>query len=83
MAKSLQYARQKWERKTGNAGEKWAGAKGRMSANFRGPEGMSPGPLTKAAYDAGIGAVSAGDFQASVSGKGGKWEENFRAGFSR
>ncbi len=83
MAKTLAYARAKWERKTGNAGDKWASAKGRMSANFRGPEGMQPGPLTKAAYDAGIGSVSAQEFQSSISGKGGKWEENFRAGFGR
>ena len=72
--------------KTAQAGEKWksglAGAGQRFAAGLA-EAGAPPGPITMSAYESGIAAVSAGDFQAAVSGKGPKWAENFRRGVSR
>lgn len=83
---TIQSAQAKWEAKTQNAGEKWksglAGAEGRWAAGLS-AFGTPPGPMSSSAYSAGISRVSAGEFQASISGKGSKWAENFRRGISR
>ena len=86
MAKTLEQMRAKWERKTQNAGAKWQdrtrGAGGRLSEGLR-ALGVSPGPQFMAAWESGVGAVSATDFQQSISGKGEKLIRNFVDGVSR
>jgi hypothetical protein len=75
----------KWERKTSGAGAKWkaaVGDTGRWAEGLR-RAGAQPGPISTQAYSAGVGAVTAADFDASVSGKGPKWRENFLRGISR
>ncbi len=83
---TIQSAQSKWEAKTQDAGAKWKaglqGAEGRWAAGLS-AFGTPPGPMSSAAYSAGIGRVSAGEFQQSISGKGPKWAENFRRGISR
>lgn len=83
---TIDMGQRKWERKMANAGERWkagtAGATQRWAAGLQ-AAGAAPGPLTTQAYEAGLSATSASDFQASVSGKGSKWAENFRRGISR
>ncbi|HUY55344.1 MAG TPA: hypothetical protein VMV23_09330 [Candidatus Nanopelagicaceae bacterium] len=87
MAKSIAQGQAKWERKTANAGDKWkqsvAGAGGRYSQGLSESVGTQVGPQTTSAWEQGVGAVSAGDFNASISGKGSKWAENLRRGVSR
>ena len=79
-------AQAKWEAKTQDAGAKWknglAGAEARWAAGLS-AFGTPPGPMTSAAYSAGISRVSAAEFQSSIAGKGSKWAENFRRGISR
>jgi len=86
MAKSIASGQAKWEAKTANAGDKWkaslAGAESRWAQGLS-EAGAPPGPLTTQAYSSGISRVSAQDFQASISGKGSRWAENFRRGISR
>jgi hypothetical protein len=77
MAKSLSYAASKWARKTSGAGAKWraaldAGAASRYCTGLQEFLGHSA-PQACAAYNAGIAAVSASDFQSAVSGKEGKY----------
>lgn len=83
---SLATAQAKWEAKMTNAGEKWkaglAGAEGRWAQGLS-AFGTPPGPISSSNYSSGIARVTAADFQASVSGKGSKWAENFRRGISR
>lgn len=87
MAKSLAQGQAKWERKTANAGDKWKaatnGAAGTWAAGVSESAGGPVGPMTRAAYEQGVGAVSAQDFNSSISGKGSKWAENYRRGISR
>ena len=83
---TLQSAQAKWERKTANAGPKWKAAttaKGsEYSAGVQRFLGVAPSAAVVAAYEQGIAAVSAEDFQRSISGKGTKWAENTRRGFT-
>ncbi len=87
MAKSVAQGQAKWERKTANAGDKWkqsvAGAGSRYASGLSESAGAPVGPQTMSSWEQGVGAVSAGDFNASISGKGSKWAENFRRGISR
>jgi len=87
MAKTLAQGQAKWERRTANAGEKWKaatnGAVGRWAAGVAESAGGSVGPMTRAAYEQGVGAVSASDFNQAISGKGSKWATNYRDGVSR
>jgi hypothetical protein len=87
LAKSLGYSRAKWERKTSGAGDKWKaatqGSAGRYADGLSEAAGVSVGPMTRAAFESGIGAVSASDFNAAVSGKGQKWQEGFQRGVGR
>ena len=82
---TLASGRAKWEGKTQNAGEKWKSAVGDTGAWQRGLQaaGVTPGPLSTAAYQAGVGRVTASDFNQAIAGKGQKWEDNFRRGISR
>lgn len=76
----------KWERKTANAGDKWKQATsgaGQRYAQGLANAGAPPGPQTISAWEQGVGATSASDFQSAISGKGAKWAENFRRGVSR
>ncbi len=85
MAKTLQYAQSKWERKTAGAGDKWkaatSGKEGAYAAGVTAVAGAC-GPQTRQAWASGVGAVSAAEFNAAISGKGGKWSENYRRGVS-
>lgn len=87
MAKSLAQGTSKWERKTANVGDKWkqgvTGAGSRYAQGLSESAGSPVGPMTLSAWEQGVGAVSASDFNASISGKGSKWAENFRRGISR
>lgn len=78
MAKTLAYATQKWERKTANAGGRWKaaveGAGSRYCEGFQQFLGH-PAPQACAAFTAGVGAVSAAEFQGAIAGKGGKYAE--------
>jgi hypothetical protein len=85
---SLQEAQAKWERKTANAGSKWESMKGQMKQNFASSAkystlGVSPGPQTVASYSREIDATPGSRLQNGVSGKGSKWAEGFRQGFSK
>lgn len=74
----------KWERRTANAGSKWKA--NTNAANLRAglqAAGFSPGPEFMRAYEEGIGAVSAEDFNNSIRGKAAKWRENTVRGISR
>ena len=85
MAKTLDYMRQKWERKTQGAGERWkrrvTGAESRLAEGLR-ALGVNPGPEFLASYRAGVDACSAGDFQNSIAGKGDKFIRNYVEGVS-
>ena len=77
MAKTISYAQGKWERKTSSAGSKWRAALDSGAAS-RYCEGLQAflghgAPQACAAYNTGIAAVSASDFQSAVSGKGAKY----------
>ena len=79
MAKSLQYAADKWARKTANAGGKWKDAVSR--ADYCGPFQQfvgHPTPEACASYSAGVNAISASDFQAAITGKESKYIEGLR-----
>jgi hypothetical protein len=86
MAKTIAYAQAKWERKTSGAGDKWksnvSGAAGRYAQGVTECAGAC-GSQTRSAWESGVGAVSAADFNAAISGKGAKWAENYRRGVSR
>lgn len=87
MAKPASVAQRNWEAKTSNAGAAWEASKGRMTSEW--PRGVAetfgspPGPTASRNYSEGIGRVSAGEFQASIAGKGSKWLENTRRGLAR
>lgn len=86
MAKTLAYAQAKWERKTAGAGDKWkAGVSGKEGEYAKGVAEVagSCGSQTRASWAAGVGAVSAADFNAAISGKGAKWAEHYRSGVSK
>ncbi len=76
---TLASAQAKYERNTANAGSKWkAGVErgdycGKMAAFL----GTRPNRMC-ADWSAGVGAVSAGEFQASIAGKGNAWAEGLR-----
>lgn len=77
MAKTIAYAADKWARKTSNAGAKWksaldSGASARYCTGLQEFLGHSA-PQACGAYNAGISAVSASDFQSAVAGKAGKY----------
>ncbi len=86
MAKTLEYSRQKWERKTAGAGEKWktnvSSAAGKFAAGVTAVAGAC-GPQMRGSWEQGVGAVSAAEFNAAISGKGQKWADNYRAGCSK
>jgi hypothetical protein len=78
-------AQAKWERKTAQAGAKYDAKVSQMGANYvagLAAFGTPPGPMTTAAYNAGIQGGGA-KLQAGVTGKGTKWANNFRTGISR
>lgn len=82
MVKSIEYAQRKWERKTAGKGATW---KSRTEAsidlackNFAAFIGKAT-PKWCEAYRSGVGAVSAGDFEAAIRGKGAKWGAKMRA----
>lgn len=80
---TLESARQKWERKTANAGEKWKAATlGKEDAWCRGvAQFLGTGtcdPAARQRFAQGVSAITAADFQARIAGKGDKWAENFR-----
>lgn len=83
---TLQSAQAKWERKTAGAGGRWKagtqGAGGRWAAGMGQFLGSSVGGQHVGAYEAGVNAVSASDFEQSIAGKGSKWAENLRRAFS-
>jgi len=85
MAKTIAYAQAKWERKTAGAGEKWksmvSGKEGAYAAGVTAVAGAC-GPQTRQAWSSGVGAVSAAEFNAAISGKGSKWADNYRKGVS-
>jgi hypothetical protein len=77
----VELAKKKWKRKV--KGEKWkAGVTGKESAYCQGVAeflGVSTcKPERAAAYAEGVGAVSAADFDAAVSGKEEKWARRYR-----
>lgn len=76
----LAAAQRKWERKTANAGEKW---KANTSGKGQYLREAGAGPQTVAAWEAGVSAISASDFQNKVSGRGEKWARNTAAGWAR
>ena len=84
MAKSLAQGRAKWARKMQRAGPNWkGGVSGKDGAYSRGLSESVGAPVSGgvvSAWREGVDAVSAEDFQRSVSGKDAKWEENFRRG---
>ena len=76
---TIAYAADKWARKTANAGSKWkaaldSGASSRYCTGLQSFIGHAA-PQACGAYNAGIASVSASDFQASVTGKAGKYIE--------
>lgn len=78
--------REKWERKTQNAGEKWKANTSGKGANLRdglSRAGFNAGPQFMASWEAGVAAVSASDFNSAIQGKGAKWEANTAAGIAR
>lgn len=86
MAKSIDQARRKWERKTENAGRKWESAIDETSQSDWASEvadflGVSEGEVTPDWKD-GVENVSASEFQSSVEGKADKWERNTRRGLT-
>ncbi len=75
-------AQAKWERKMQTADAKYQAAKGDMAANYAQglqESGFTVGPMTRAAYQAGIASASL----ANVQGKGAKWLRNTQAGLAR
>lgn len=76
-------AKEKYARKTSAGGPgaaKWNGAKGRMAGNWAAGMqrfGVTPGPISQQAYQAGIAAAQ------YRGGDPDKWEANFRAGISQ
>jgi hypothetical protein len=86
MAKSIAYAQSKWERKTAAAGTKWKAAvtgKGASySAGIQDFLGQAPAGAVVTAWEQGVGAVSADEFQRAIAGKGGKYAENLRRGLT-
>lgn len=78
--------REKWERKTANAGSKWkANTSGKGEALRAGLQraGFSAGPQFMSSWESGVSAVSAADFDSAIAGKGAKWETNTAAGIAR
>jgi len=82
MVKTLEYAAEKWERKTAAKGAKW---KDRVSAkaneycaNFSQFVGH-PVNEACAAFSAGINAVTPADFEAAIRGKRQKYIEGLQA----
>jgi hypothetical protein len=75
---------QKWERKTAQAGAKWKAAvsNGRSPCQrLREEYGIQNCNIDQA-WRAGVDAVTAGDFQSAISGKGPKWMENYVRGLA-
>lgn len=84
---SIDRARENWERKTRNAGNKWKDAvQGRQGDYERGVAeflGVDEAQVTTGGrWNDGVNSVSAGEFQQSVDGKGDKWERNVRRGLT-
>ena len=87
-AMSLDRARDKWERKTSGAGQRWRDAvEGRQSDYEQGVAdflGVSPDQITTGStWNQEVQAVSASDYDAAVQGKGQKWAENYRRGVTQ
>lgn len=77
---SVATGKEKYARKTAAAADKWNAAKGRMVQNWQAgmaEAGLTPGPMTTAAYQAGISAAQ------YRGGNPDKWERNLRAAVSR
>jgi hypothetical protein len=84
MPRSLQAAEQKWERKTANAGTKWAAGVANGDTPCQGIReeyGVTNCNIDQA-WREGVNAVGAQGFQATVAGKGDKWLRNFLAGLA-
>ena len=78
MMTTISLAKKKWARKMANAGVKWKKAvtdkKDEYAAGLKVfNEGRPVGPTMPENWAAGVGAVSAEDFQAAVAGKEEKW----------
>ncbi len=82
MAKTIGMAQAKWERKTAGAGERWKrNTNGAAQRYAQGETEFLGAPVSGSvvqAWEQGVGAVGADEFQRSISGKGGKWAENYR-----
>jgi hypothetical protein len=74
---TINSAADKWARKTANAGTKWKNAvsKGDYCGQFQKFVGH-PTPMACESWSRGVNAVSAADFQSSISGK----EQKYIAG---
>jgi hypothetical protein len=84
MPRSLEGGERKWERKTANAGQKWKADTTSGStpcAGLREEYGVTSCNIDQA-WRAGVDAVSASDFQASINGKGSKWLRNYLRGIA-
>jgi hypothetical protein len=80
MAKTLAEAQAKYARKTQNAAGKWeANTRGSGDRWAQGLSafGVTPGPQSRAAFDAGVAAAS------YKPGDPNKWAEGMRRGLSR
>lgn len=87
MTGSIGLAEAKWTRKMSTAGAKWkADVTGKGSAYCSGVAAFlgtgTCNPEKESAWNTGVDAVSAADFQASVAGKGPKWAARYREAMS-
>jgi hypothetical protein len=80
-------AQEKWTRNTQNAGGKWyantqaavsSGAYCKGVSEFL---GTAASGAACEAYNTGVSAVSAAEWQSTVAGKGAKWAANYRAAY--
>lgn len=76
---TISSAQAKWERNTQGKGGKWKAAveHGDYCGGMASFLGVRPNRMC-ADYAAGVGAVSASAFDASIAGKGSKWAEGLR-----
>jgi hypothetical protein len=82
MVKTLEYAAEKWERKTAAKGAKWKdrtiAGEGNYCANFGAFVGH---PVTDVcnAFNSGVNAVTPADFEAAIRNKRQKYIEGLRS----
>lgn len=80
---TLEMAKAKWARKMAVAGERWkSGVTGKGAEYCSGVAAFlgvgTCAPDKRAAFEAGVNAVSASDFQSAVAGKEEKWARKLR-----